>query len=194
MKLKFLIIILAALTVMGVFLVSCKNEKIVQQEIYLLYRDIYGNAEFEADGDYPPPDNLDNFDDGLITVTLRFGETIDIFTENDVYGYFITVDQNPYNYSFKFIPDGNYWLEAEFVVLDSCFYDKTDKFFHSDTADTIIDLHPEFLGVNRGCFDLILSGVSEGEYVQVGERFYVRKEVYDRFYKNRESSDTPTVP
>ena len=51
--------------------------------MYLLYRDIYGNAEFEEDNDYPPPDNLDNFDDGLITVTLRFGEQIDIFAEND---------------------------------------------------------------------------------------------------------------
>jgi len=166
---------------------SCSDKKIVEVEVpyYLLYRDILGNAEFEADGNYPPPDNQDNFRDGEITVTLRFGEALDIFEKDEVYGYMITVDSNPVNYHFKFVPDGKYWLEAEFVVVDSCFSDESVVFQHSDTVDTVVDLHPTFLGTNMGCFDLILTGVSEGEFVQVEDSFWVTGKVYEHFYRDR---------
>jgi len=194
MKRKILIIILATLALMGVFISSCGKDKIVERQVYLLYRDIYGNAEFEEDGNYPPPDNLDNFYDGLITVTLRFGETIDIFDENDVYGYFITTDDKDVNYAFKFVPSGNYWLEAELTIADSCFYVKTDKFYLSDTTDVVKELRPVFLGLNMNCFTVTLSGVSEGECVQVEGGSYVTKEVYERFYKGRNNLDVPTAP
>jgi|GEM_PF-3054506 hypothetical protein len=174
--------------------ISCEDEKIVTEEVHLLYWDIYGNAEFEEDGDYPPPDNLDNIPDDLIVVTLRFGESIAEFEENDVYGYFITVNLNPVNYAFKFVPSGRYWLEAEFVMMDSCFYDKTEKFFHSDTTDSVMELRPTFLGVNRLCFDLILSSANEEEYVQVGERSWVTRKVHERFYKDKQGFGEITRP
>ncbi|MBW1696417.1 MAG: hypothetical protein JRK26_06435 [Deltaproteobacteria bacterium] len=176
------------------FSISCNDEKTVTEEVHLLYWDIYGNAEFEVDGDYPPPDNLDNMEDDLIVVTLRFGEQIAEFEENDVYGYFITVDKNPVNYAFKFVPSGRYWLEAEFAMMDSCFYDKTDKFLHTDTTDTVVELRPTFLGVNRGCFDLILSSAKEEEYVQLSERCWVTKKVYERFYNNKPGFGDITRP
>jgi len=175
--------------------ISCEDEKIVIEEVHLLYWDIYGNAEFEEDGTYPPPDELDNMEDDLIVVTLRFGEQIAEFEENDVYGYFITVDLNPVNYAFKFVPGGRYYLIAELVVMDSCFYVKTEKFVHPDTTDSVIELRPEFVGVNMGwCFDLILSSANEEEYVQVGERSWVTEKVYDRFYKNKQGFGEITRP
>jgi len=178
-------LLLPALIASGLLLsISCEKEKIVTEEVHLLYWDIYGNAEFEVDGNYPPPDNFDLLSDDLITVTLRFGEQIAEFEENDVYGYFITIDQNPVNYAFKFVPSGMYWLEAELVVMDSCFYDKTEKFVHPDTTDSVVELRPEFIGVNKGCFDLILSSANEEEYVQIAERSWVTKRVYECFYKN----------
>lgn len=184
---KSIITSLAVLTAALAFF-SCTDKKLVEIEvpIYMLYRDILGNAEFEADGNYPPPDNLDNFYDGEITVTLRFGESLDIFEKDEVYGYMITVDRNPVNYHFKFVPGGNYWLEAEFVIADSCFYYNSGVFLHLDTLDTEVDLHPTFLGTDMGCFDLILSGVAEGECVQVDERFWVTEKVYQSFYRDRE--------
>ena len=174
--------------------ISCEDEKIVIEEVHLLYWDIYGNAEFEVDGDYPPPDDLDNMEDDLIVVTLRFGESIAEFKENDVYGYFITIDKNPVNYAFKFVPGGRYWLEAELVVMDSCFYDKTEKFVHPDTTDSVVELRPEFIGVNKGCFDLILSSANEEEYVQIAERSWVTKRVYECFYKNDQGFGEITRP
>ena len=145
-------------------------------------RDILGNAEFEADGEYPPPENLDNYRDGEIVVTLRFGEPLDVFEKDEVYGYMITVDANPVNYHFKFVPGGKYWLEAEFVMIDSCFYDKSEIIQHLDSVDTVVNLHPTFLGTNMGCFDLILTGVSDGEFVKVEDRMFVARKVYKRFY------------
>ena len=174
--------------------ISCGDDKVVTEEIHLLYWDIYGNAEFEVDGDYPPPDDHDNISDELIIVTLRFGEQIAEFEENDVYGYFVTADMNPVNYAFKFVPAGRYWLEAELVDMDSCYYDKTDKFFHSDTTDSIMELRPEFLGVNRSCFDLILSSAKAEEYVQLAERSWVTKRVYEQFYQNKEGFGEITKP
>lgn len=174
--------------------ISCEDEKIVIEEVYLLYWDIYGNAEFEVDGNYPPPDNFDLLSDDLITVTLRFGESIAEFEENDVYGYFITVDQNPVNYAFKFVPSGMYWLEAELVVMDSCFYDNTEKFAHSDSTDSVVELRPEFIGVNKGCYDLILSSANEEEYVQIAERSWVTRKVHERFYNNKQGFGEITRP
>ena len=101
-----------AVLVAALALFSCSDKEIVEVEMpyFLLYRDILGNAEFETDGNYPPPDNKDNAFDYNIVVTLRFGEQLDIFEEDEVYGYMITVDRNPVNYHFKFVPDGKYWL------------------------------------------------------------------------------------
>ena len=190
-RLLFLLVLIAS----GLLLsISCEKEKLVTDEIYLLYWDIYGNAEFEKDGDYPPPDQWDNIKDNLITVTLRFGESIAEFEENDVYGYFITVNVNPVNYAFKFVPGGRYYLEAELVEMDSCFYVKTEKFVHPDTTDSVVELRPVFIGVNRGCFDLILSSANEEEYVQVAERSWVTKKVYECFYKNEQGFGEITRP
>jgi hypothetical protein len=194
MKLKGWSFLPALIVSCLLFSISCEKEKIVTEEIYLLYWDVYGNAEFEEDGDYPPPDNLDNMSDELIVVTLRFGESIAEFEENEIYGYFITVDLNPVNYAFKFVPSGRYWLEAELVVMDSCFYDKTEKFLHTDTTDTVVELRPTFLGVNRSCFDLILSSANEEDYVQMAERSWVTRKVYERFYNNKQGFGEITRP
>lgn len=195
MKPKRLLFLLALIASGLLLSISCEDEKIVIEEVHLLYWDIYGNAEFEEDGTYPPPDHLDDIRDELITVTLRFGESIAEFEENDVYGYFITVDENPVNYAFKFVPGGRYYLEAELVEMDSCFYVKTEKFVHPDTTDSVIELRPEFVGVNMGwCFDLILSSANEEEYVQIAERSWVTKRVYECFYKNDQGFGEITRP
>jgi hypothetical protein len=194
MKLKGLSFFLSLIVSGLLFSISCEKEKIVTEEVYLLYWDVYGNAEFEEDGDYPPPDEHDNMSDDLIVVTLRFGESIAEFEENEIYGYFITVDLNPVNYAFKFVPGGRYWLEAEFVVMDSCFYDKTEKFLHTDTTDTVVELRPTFLGVDRSCFDLILSSANEEDYVQMAERSWVTRKVYERFYNNKQGFGEITKP
>ncbi len=194
MKRKRLLFLLALIASGLLLSISCEKEKIVTDEIYLLYWDLFGNAEFEEDGDYPPPDQWDNISDELITVTLRFGESIAEFKENDVYGYFITIDKNPVNYAFKFVPSGRYYLEAELVVMDSCFYDNTEKFVHTDSTDSVVELRPAFIGVNRLCFDLILSSANEEEYVQVGERSWVTKKVYQCFYKNEQGFGEITRP
>ncbi|MEA2063829.1 MAG: hypothetical protein U9P14_09045 [Gemmatimonadota bacterium] len=178
---------LAAASLLVLFAAACNKKTTVEvQETYLLYRDILGNAEFEADGNYPPPANLDNFYDGEIVVTLYFGEQLDIFQKDDIYGYMITADEDPVNYHFKFVPDGKYWLEAEFTVLDSCFSFKSGTFDHAADVDTEMELRPVFLGLNMNCFNVTLSGVSEGECVPVGEekKFWVTRKVYDRFYRD----------
>ncbi|MBN2288525.1 MAG: hypothetical protein JXQ83_04275 [Candidatus Glassbacteria bacterium] len=189
------LITLPALLAAALTMLSCSDKKIVETEVpvFLLYRDILGNAEFETDGNYPPPDNKDNAFDDNIVVTLRFGEQLDIFQKDEVYGYMITVDRNPVNYHFKFVPDGQYWLEAEFVILDSCFYDESGTFMHSDSVDTEVELRPVFMGTNMGCFDLILTGVSEADCVQVDERTWVAKKVYERFYREREGAGDATI-
>jgi len=182
------------LVILGGAFTACENEKIVEKEVFLLYRDIYGVVEYEPDGDYPPPANLDNYSDDLITVTLYFGENIDIFYENEVYGYFITTDNNDVNYQFPFVPSGWYWLNAEFTILDSCFQARTEKFFHSDSVDTVRELRPTFLGLNKGCFSVGLSGVAEGDAVKVSEGCWVTRKVYERFYRNRQPASGITAP
>lgn len=191
--LRKLLIFSLALITLTLTLISCGGDDVTEVEVpvFLLFRDIHGNAEFESDGTYPPPDNLDNAFDDNIVITLRFGEDFDIFEEDEVYGYMITVDNGrgtDDNFWFKFIPDGYYWLEAELVIQDSCFYDKTNTFYQSDSTDTVIDLFPEFLGTNIGCFDLILTSVSEEDYIQLDDKTWVTKKVYERFYREREGS------
>ena len=100
MKRKSWLFLLALIASGFLLSISCGDDKVVTEEIHLLYWDIYGNAEFEVDGDYPPPDDHDNISDELIIVTLRFGEQIAEFEENDVYGYFVTADMNPVNIRF----------------------------------------------------------------------------------------------
>jgi hypothetical protein len=187
---KLLIFSLALIT-LTLTLISCGKDKVTEVEVpvFLLFRDIHGNAEFESDGNYPPPDNLDNAWDDNIVVTLRFGEDMDIFEEDEVYGYIITADNGPGtddNFWFKYIPDGYYWLEAELVIQDSCFYDQTDNFYQTDSVDTVIDLFPAFIGTDMGCFDLILTSASEEDCVQLDEKTWVTKKVYERFYRERE--------
>ncbi|MCE5269779.1 hypothetical protein LLH00_00665 [bacterium] len=162
--------------------------------VYYLYTDIYGNAEFESDNDYPPPDNLDNSSDDLIVVSLHFAEDFlggaanGGFDKNDIYGYCITEDTmgDTPNFYFPFVPSGSYWASAELTVSDTCYFVKTDKFYHSgDTANTRIDLRPQRLGVDQGCFDLILSAAREKpvEYVQTGLRCWINKKVYAALFK-----------
>jgi len=187
MKRKSVILFLAV-AALGLFLAACGDDKIVREEVHLLYNDIYGVVEYEADGEYPPPASDDNLPDDYIMVLLYFGENIGIYKVNDVYGYSVTTDYNDENFYFPFVPDGNYWLRAEFTNLDSCFMEESDTFFHSDTADTFVELRPTFYGLNKGCFFVTLSGVSEGEMVQVGKRTWVTRQVYEDFYKGKEGS------
>ena len=185
----------AALGLMILFMAACTKTKTRQVQQYLLYQDIVGNAEFEEDNDYPPPDNKDNFSDDLITVTLFFGEDFDIFKKDDVYGYFITSDVNPINYAFKFVPSGRYWLSSELVYNDSCFYAQTEYFTHTDTAMTIMEMRPVFLGLNKGCWDVILTSAnSKPEFVQAGKHLWLNKAVYDKFYKESEAGNQLLEP
>ncbi len=184
---------LALLTLAGVIVTSCGDDKVVTQTSYLLYYDVIGNAEFESDGTYPPPDNLDNAFDDLITVRLYFGEDFNVgevtYGENEIYGFYITSDDTPgdhVNFSFPFVPDGTYYLTAEFVSADSCFFAQSTDFAHTDTSHSEIDLRPLFLGQNQDCYDVILTAAQD-EMVQVGERFFVTRKVYDQFYKDREN-------
>ena len=182
-------LLVAAFLGTGLFVLACGKTKVRQQEVYLLYQDIYGVVEYEADNDYPPPANLDNFTDDNIMVTLYFGETIDIYRDGDVYGYSVTTDSNTENFWFPFVPSGTYWLNAEFTSLDSCFQAKTEKFYHADTSGTFYELRPKFIGLNKGCFYVGLSGLSDNDFVQVGPKSWVTRSVYDRYYKGREQSE-----
>ena len=161
------------------------------QPVYYLYTDIIGDAEFEPDGTYPPPVDNDNFMDDLITVTLHFGEDFlggraaGGFDKDEVYGYFITTD-NDVNFFFPFVPDGQYWASAELVIADTCYYARTETFYHAgDTLSTFVDIRPLKVGVNQGCFDLILSSAPDAppEYVQAGPRLWVNKAVLASVYR-----------
>lgn len=175
-----------ALVSISVMAISCGKDTTEVEEIYLLYQDIYGVVEYEADGNYPPPDNLDNLTDDNIMVTLYFGESIDFYQENDVYGYFVSTDgqgSNQENFNFPFVPSGDYWLNAEFTSMDSCFQAKTSKFYHSDTSATFKELRPEFIGRNMTCWTVYLA--SDDEMVQLSERCWVTRQVYENIYKDR---------
>ena len=196
MKRILLPVMFAVLTLTALLAVSCGKDKEVEVPVYYLYRDIIGNAEFEADGDYPPPANLDNYSDDLITVTLHFAEAYlggrdnGGFDKDDIYGYYITTDDGEINFVFPFAPRGPYWASAELVVNDTCYFAKTDEFYHSgDTANTFIEIRPTLLGTGKGCFDLILSSAPDQpvEYVQTGPRTWISKDVYDRYYKQAET-------
>lgn len=187
-------ILFVVMIAVSIFFASCSKDKIIQEEIYLLHTDIYGVAEYEADGEYPPPDTDDDLPDAYMMVLLYFGENISIYKANEVYGYSVTTESNVENFYFPFVPDGNYWLRAEFTNLDSCFMEETDVFFHSDTADTFVELLPTFIGLNKDCFYVTLSGVSEGEMVQVAEKTWVSRKVYEDFYKTREGLEEITGP
>jgi hypothetical protein len=160
----------------------------VSVDNYLLYNDIYGVVEFELDETYPPPFSLDNLSDDNIVVTLYFGESIDFYRENDVYGYFISYDDNTEqsnaeNFSFPFVPSGQYWLDAEFTIADSCYYVKTSKFFHTDSAHTFQELRPVFLGTGQNCWSVGLA--SAGDMVKISDNFWVNRSVYNHVFKNR---------
>ena len=156
-----LILFIAATAVLGLtaFLACNKNDKIVETPIYMLFWDINGNAEFERDGTYPPPDNMDNDYDGEITVILYFNEDVDIFQKDDVYGYYITADNGPGtdpNFWFPFVPDYEYYLTAEFTQADSCFFDRSDPFFHSDSLTSTVNLYPVYVGQNQNCYNVTI--------------------------------------
>ncbi len=179
-----------ALAALAILTAGCGDDKTKTETIYQLYNDIYGVVEYEADGDYPPPFDHDNLSDDNIIVTLYFGETIDFYQEDDVYGYFISYDDdtdasNEENFNFPFVPSGRYWLDAEFTLLDSCFYAKTSKFTHADTSHTFQELRPTFLGVNRDCWSVGLASVSDDEVVQLSERCWVTRQVYENIYKDK---------
>lgn len=182
--------LLSVMVVVGLVFTACgKKEKEVP--IYYLYQDIYGHANFERDGIYPPPANLDLDRDELIVVMLHFGEAFaggsnaGGFDKDQIYGYYITTDDIDVNFIFPFVPSGKYWMSAELVVNDSCYFDKTALFDHKSDEPTSVQLRPSFLGVGRGCFDLILSSAPEEpvDYVQHGTHFWVNKKVYDALYK-----------
>ncbi len=186
------------------------QELSVGKPVYFLYTDIYGNAEFETDNDYPPPDNRDNLSDDLIVVTLHFAEDYlggaasGGFDKDNVYGYCITEDtmgETP-NFYFPFVPNGSYWASAELTVHDTCYFVRSAPFYHSgDTVNTRIDLRPQLIGVNQGCFDLILSAAPQEplEYVQAGLRCWINKKVYSALFKpslegKAKASDLRTAP
>lgn len=179
------LILISLILAAGLATLSCGKDKTKIQEVYLLYQDIYGVVEYEPDGDYPPPDNRDNFTDDYIMVELYFGQDIDIYKSGDVYGYCVTTYSNEENFTFPFVPSGRYWLNAEFTVMDSCFALKSETFTHTDTVGTFLEMRPAFLGLNKGCWTVNLAGVGGQEMVPVAERTWVTRSVYDRFYKDR---------
>lgn len=199
MKRFALPVLFSALFVAMILVLACGKDKEKEVAVYYLYTDVYGNAEFETDNDYPPPANLDNADDGLIVVTLHFAEAYlggaanGGFDKDAIFGYCITEDtegDDP-NYYFPFVPRGPYWASAELTVNDSCYFIKTAEFYHSgDTANTRIDMRPVLLGVDKGCFDVILSSASSEpvEYVQAGSRVWLNKKAYEKFYKEGQGS------
>ena len=167
---------------------SCGKDKTVTEYVQIDPWDIYGVAEYEADGDYPPPFSLDNLSDENIVVTLYFGQQMDFYQENDVYGYFISYDDNSEtsneeNFNFPFVPAGKFWLDAEFTILDSCFYAKTTKFTHSDSAHTFREIRPVFLGIGRDCWSVDVAGASD--MVQINKNCWVTREVYQSYYKDK---------
>ncbi len=187
---KMGILAAATLAVLAVLAAGCGKDKTKTETVYQLYNDIYGVVEYEADGDYPPPFNNDNLSDDNIMVTLYFGENLDFYKKNDVYGYFVTYDDNTAasneeNFNFPFVPAGKYWLSAEFTIMDSCFQATTDIFTHTDSAHTFQELLPKFLGVNRNCWSVGLASVSDDEMVQISERCWVTRQVYENIYKDR---------
>ena len=188
-----LLLILAAIALLGltVFMACSDNEKIVETPVYMLYWDVNGNAEFERDGTYPPPDNMDNDYDGEITVILYFNEDVDIFQKDDVYGYYITADNGPGtdpNFWFPFVPDFEYYLTAEFTQADSCFFDRSDPFFHSDSLTSTVNLYPVYVGQNQNCYNVTLSSADKDSMVEVtanGKTFWVTQAVYEKFYQDK---------
>jgi hypothetical protein len=184
--------ILAVLTLvlLAIITAGCSDDKTTIEKVTIICSDVYGVVEYEADGDYPPPFDHDNLSDENIIVTMYFGESVDIYKENDVYGYFISYDDdtnasNEENFNFPFVKDGVYWLDAEFTIMDSCFYAKGSKFAHTDSSHTFKELRPTFLGVGRNCWSLGLASVSDDEMVQISERCWVTKQVYENIYKDR---------
>ena len=183
----------ALLTALIVITAGCGDDDVKTEEIYLLYHDIYGVVEYESDGVYPPPPDYDTEDedyDGEIMVTLFFGEDIDFYEEDDVYGYFVSYDDNTNlsnqeNFNFPFVPSGYYWLKAEFTIMDSCFQTTTGEFFHSDTAHTFQELRPTYVGSDMGCWNVGLAAAPDEEMVQVSERCWVTRSVYENIYKPR---------
>ena len=158
--------LLSLICAAGLLALSCSKTKTKIQDVYLLYQDIYGVVEYEGDGDYPPPNNLDNFTDDNIMVELYFGQDLDIYKNGDIYGYCVTTDRNDENFNFPFVPSGRYWLNTEFTVIDSCFAVKTQTFEHSDTVGSYFEMRPVFLGTNKGCWNIQLAGVND-DMVQV---------------------------
>ncbi len=187
--------ILAVTLMVGLAILTagCSDDETTIEQVHIKSNDIYGLVEYESDGDYPPPDNLDNVTDDNIVVTLFFGYNEDPYRVNDVYGYAITDDYNDENFSFPFVPEGDYWMTAEFVIQDSCFQKKTSTFYHADTAHTFVELRPAFIGLNKCKYyleelspDLAgLAAVSDDNMVQISERCWVTKQVYEDIYKDR---------
>ena len=187
---KLGIMAVVALAALAILTAGCGKDKNTVETVYQLYNDIYGVVEYEADGDYPPPFNNDNLSDDNIMVTLFFGETIDFYKDGDVSGYFVSYDDNTdasneENFNFPFVPSGRYYLNAEFTIMDSCFQATTSKFTHTDTVHTFQELRPTFLGTNRNCWTVGLASVSDDDMVQVSERCWVTKQVYENIYKDR---------
>ena len=201
MKRVAISVLFSSLVISGLVLLSCgKKEKEVP--VYLLYQDIAGNAEFELDGSYPPPANLDNEFDYLITVTLFFGEDFaGGFSKDQVYGYYLTTDDVDINFIFPFAPAGKYWLSAELVLNDTCYFAKTEIFQHkSDTTYTFQEIRPTLLGDNatQKCFELHVPGLASAEepveYVQQGPRCWINKKVYDTYYKESQENQELIKP
>ena len=195
-----LILLIAAMAVLGLtaFLACGKDEKIVNVPVYQLYYDILGNAEFESDGNYPPPANLDNDKDGNITVILYFNEDIyfgddtePFFYKDDIYGFYITADNGPGtdpNFWFPFVPDFAFYLTAEFTIADSCFFETSDPFVHTDSANTRVDLYPVYAGQSLNCYNVTLGSADDQEMVEVtanGKTFWVTQAVYEKFYQDK---------
>ncbi len=187
---KLGIMAVVALAALAILTTGCGKDTTKIETVFQLYNDIYGVVEYEADGDYPPPFDHDNLSDDKIMVTLYFGETIDFYQKDGIYGYFISYDDdtdksNEENFNFPFVPSGLYWLDAEFTIMDSCFYVKSSIFTHTDTVHTFQELKPTFLGVGRNCWSVELASVSDDEMVQISERCWVTRQVYENIYQDR---------
>lgn len=132
---------------------GCEKEvtKVVIEDHWYLFRDAYGNAEFESRYDTNPRTD-DYYDDGIL-VTLYFGEENSGFERGDVYGYYLTQDTDPVNYWFKFLPDGVYYMKAGLEVTNERDNTKIDvyeaespDFFQEKDVDSEVNMNLQYVG------------------------------------------------
>ncbi len=116
---------------------GCVRENTVVEYVYETYPHVLGNAEYERDGEF----GTDDYTDEDIEVILTFEDNMYGFEPGDIVGYYKTIDYNPINFWFKFVPPGDYGLEASLWDGDDYIWALSDIFYHSKNEDTYVDIY-----------------------------------------------------